>query len=731
MSSQAITDKGLVSLTNKLLQHLHVYQEVKCVPDITAEIFVIIFEGLYGENLPELHSRPVTKEDNIHNCQVVIDALATKVLNTSLSHITGESIVNGNRTAINNLLEIFTDLFEFLTEKIEAVEDVVDDGLEDFIQDKAFLADWIQQKHIEDNKEKLSSPGATSGYTRFAWQDSTTVAEKEDDRKIFEPDILNRTMTLGSYHVPDVTEPVPSVPGQTPDILDQPTYPPKKVKKSVKIQSKEKQDFVPLFLPTSNPPEYITKVHSSCQTVPFYDEPLKDKNYQEDLNGPRKIIGSDTKPSLFPTNIRRNSDSSTQTEKAFYPESNDILEQYRPGRSTNQLLDMIESALKQLQIESQPTCYDKIPQKQVHFEDVYKPKEKCFHQNPIVSRDWKKNKQLQFLKKNYSEDLAQFSEDVKLTLKSEKTAANMKEYQNPSRTSVKHQRPLMRRSVPSHQCHKRKPVASTSRKTEISGEDLLPTLLDDLPLLHLSTETWHELWRKNIVQLEHLTKSYYEKHRKRDSTRQQVKEAEKRREILHDIMKKELSHMQRLKEIKESKKRRIEVRNRLHEKRIISAKARRYYDDFSVRMRSRMMNRKTKEELLFKNMFKDSLQMQKARVLELQKYVGELRKQKTEALQNDIKSMENYYCDQFGMLAEAMKKQLAEKQMMHNEHIKLKSNMKKELRSKMEKDIHTIQKQLCDDDDHIHFRQLDTDRLKQELQMANYVFKSRPHQYVE
>lgn len=57
--------------------------------------------------------------------------------------------------------------------------------------------------------------------------------------------------------------------------------------------------------------------------------------------------------------------------------------------------------------------------------------------------------------------------------------------------------------------------------------------------------------------------------------------------------------------------------------------------------------------------------------------------------------------------------------------------MKRELRNQMEKDIHTIQEQLCEDEDHIHFRQLDSDRLKQELQMANYVFKARPHQHVE
>ena len=57
---------------------------------------------------------------------------------------------------------------------------------------------------------------------------------------------------------------------------------------------------------------------------------------------------------------------------------------------------------------------------------------------------------------------------------------------------------------------------------EVRGEDLLPALLEEFPHLQLSMETWHELWRKSIVQLEYLTRSYRNSRRKRDQTQQQV-----------------------------------------------------------------------------------------------------------------------------------------------------------------------------------------------------------------
>ena len=63
---------------------------------------------------------PLTVEDEIHNCQAVIDSLAMDVLNTSLSHITGQDIVAGDRTAIGDLLEVFSGLMEFMLEEISS-----------------------------------------------------------------------------------------------------------------------------------------------------------------------------------------------------------------------------------------------------------------------------------------------------------------------------------------------------------------------------------------------------------------------------------------------------------------------------------------------------------------------------------------------------------------------------------------------------------------------------------
>ena len=64
--------------------------------------------------------QPESKEDEIHNCQSVIDALSMDVLHTSLSHITGESIHSGELTSVGNLLEVFSGLLEYILNRIES-----------------------------------------------------------------------------------------------------------------------------------------------------------------------------------------------------------------------------------------------------------------------------------------------------------------------------------------------------------------------------------------------------------------------------------------------------------------------------------------------------------------------------------------------------------------------------------------------------------------------------------
>jgi len=49
-----------------------------------------------------------------------MDTLSLDLLNTSLSHISSHDIVNKNRAAISNLLDVFSGLFEYMVDKISS-----------------------------------------------------------------------------------------------------------------------------------------------------------------------------------------------------------------------------------------------------------------------------------------------------------------------------------------------------------------------------------------------------------------------------------------------------------------------------------------------------------------------------------------------------------------------------------------------------------------------------------
>ena len=83
----------------------------------------MIFSGIVRQ--------PVTREDEIHNCQMVVDVLSADVIKDNLSHIRGVDIVEGKVQSINNLLDIFTFLYEYVIKQIES--DVPTDTEGDYV----------------------------------------------------------------------------------------------------------------------------------------------------------------------------------------------------------------------------------------------------------------------------------------------------------------------------------------------------------------------------------------------------------------------------------------------------------------------------------------------------------------------------------------------------------------------------------------------------------------------
>ena len=60
---------------------------------------------------------------------------------------------------------------------------------------------------------------------------------------------------------------------------------------------------------------------------------------------------------------------------------------------------------------------------------------------------------------------------------------------------------------------------------------------------------------------------------------------------------------------------------------------------------------------MFKNLFEEGLHIQRCRLRELQRYARDKRMQQQQRQYNEVISLENYYKDQFNMLAETLEKE--------------------------------------------------------------------------
>ena len=94
-----------------------------CRARLFSILLLVIFSGIVRQ--------PVTREDEIHNCQMVVDVLSADVIKDNLSHIRGVDIVEGKVQSINNLLDIFTFLYEYVIKQIES--DVPTDTEGDYV----------------------------------------------------------------------------------------------------------------------------------------------------------------------------------------------------------------------------------------------------------------------------------------------------------------------------------------------------------------------------------------------------------------------------------------------------------------------------------------------------------------------------------------------------------------------------------------------------------------------
>jgi hypothetical protein len=94
---------------------------ISSLEEFTSSVVIVeLCEKILGQTLQGIIWNASGGSDEAWNIQVVIDTLATDILHTDLSHITGENIVAKDRASLKNLIEILSGLMEIVLEATAA-----------------------------------------------------------------------------------------------------------------------------------------------------------------------------------------------------------------------------------------------------------------------------------------------------------------------------------------------------------------------------------------------------------------------------------------------------------------------------------------------------------------------------------------------------------------------------------------------------------------------------------
>ncbi|NXH28554.1 CEP95 protein, partial [Myiagra hebetior] len=818
-----------VDVANDLLRTCHINQHIKHLSECGADVFVHLYESILGEKVPDFIAAPRSQEDDAHNVQAVIDSLALDYLQVSLSHITGENIVKGDKESIKNLLEIFDGLLEYLREVSEASSQT---GAEINV----LSSDEIQiasQEQLESTAGQLtqhtllsSVEGSQSEYFVLTcdtdgsestseliklgdtahsfskrgegWMESVHAGEPHKGSlsasatKLGEP--IQQAIPLlppfqpsdpgwRDYHSSDrqaaalacsqaVNIPTieKSLTKKCDDVSDSLPLS-RKIPGGEMVGSDDAEDNVakvPLVHESSVPASSLEEKHSLCAEE-VTQTPRPESRYQPRTTRQVQIFGTEPHCKYKNSTADLLEDSlSHRTTKEKVPEQDFHEASENLSRRLIELDLMLKRALGEHTREEELTDEDSLSQhsdsvmdygRRTAERDTSHPRYpsrprslspaspssqhqehelhgsgtgqiKTIRSQLQKERD-ERTRKTKLVTKAYENELRIYEARERRILSKLREAAKEVEqeykeniFQEPPKVSqpvkvysrkTTPQYPKYSQWIPKRGIMKPKQAGPMT----IRDNDLLLQLLEEFPHLHISPRTLNKMWQRQLAHTLHLKAL---SGRPRPKLQNEVEQALKKHELLAAIIKRDQDHSKRLQEIKQRICRQKWAQNKVTERRQQAARARKYYEDYRVQLRARMMRERTREAKIFKNLFEEGLEIQKQRLRDLRVYAQEKRDEQRREHQNELESLENYYKDQFSMLAEAISQEFQEIQTREKAQAQMLQKTRKELRSKMEKEIQQLQAAIIHNDDDTFFQELEADRLRTRLQMASFQY---------
>ncbi|NXU90520.1 CEP95 protein, partial [Xiphorhynchus elegans] len=800
-----------VDIANELLRSCHINQQIKHLSECGADVFVRLYESILGEKVPDLIATPRSQEDDAHNVQAVIDSLALDYLQVSLSHITGENIVKGDKESIRNLLEIFDGLLEYLTEVSESSSHTGAEvsvlpsnevptaspeqleGSSDQLTEHSMLSS-AEGSHSEYFILNCDADGSESTGELIRLGD-TAHSFSNRERGLMESVAAAEPHQEGvSARATKLGEPIQQAIPLLPPF--QPAHPGWRDYHSSDRQAAALASTQGVTIPTVRknlsfgyfiflfqhsvpaPHPYLSSASAGGAQVPVVQEPSTSASSSD---AKLSLSVGQLTPRPESRYLPRTTRQVHRYENSTTDSLEDSLSQGAPkknlpeqelheasenlSRRLNELDLMLKRALGEPSRE-ELTDEDSLSQ---HSDSVMDYGHRGAERGtshprylgrprslspPSPSSQYQKDKlcgngQIKTIRSQLQKEKDERARKAKTVTKA--YADELRIYEARERFRLSRLREAIRdmeqeykENIFQEPPKMSQPVKVYSRKTTprnpkysqwipkrgtvkpkkaapmtIRDNDLLVKLLEEFPYLHISHRTLNKMWQQQLAHTEHLQAA---PGRTSLKLLNEVQQALKKHELLAAIIKKDQDHSKRLQEFKQRVCRQKWAQNKVTEKRQQVARARRYYEDYRVQLRARMLRARTREERIFQKLFEEGLEIQKQRLKELRAYAQEKRDEQRREHQNELQSMENYYKDQFSMLAEALAQEFQEIQTREKAQAQMLQKSKRELRSKMEKEIQQLQAAIMQSDDDTFFQELEADRLRSRLQMASFQY---------
>ncbi|XP_028827671.1 centrosomal protein of 95 kDa-like isoform X2 [Denticeps clupeoides] len=826
-------ERGWEDVANDLLRTCHINVRLESLSECDAGVFVALYEAILGEKVPDYIAEARSQEDDIHNVQSVVDSLALDYLQISLSHITGENIVRGDKESIRNLLEIFEGLLEYLTEQQSEDEELSDGGENRQHSERVLVAEPVEKD--PDGASRASStrsPGRSDRCSLASWNDSESTADlirlgdtahafhTTTQQDVAEGD-ASPVLTLGEEPTLNGTTDV----AQEPIISAMPLQPPYQMTpQRVLDRAAHSGSSSPQV---QEPPSTIRDVHTENGNArrhnglqsPAGPPSAVSSEKSSSMQGNDEMEQSSDQPSgsrrvLFRTRpdvlllTRRNQLEGSSQENSQYledrvPTSSSghrrfnqaeprdrsvVVEELdeplsrcsqRNRRAEQELHDMSEKLsrrleeldlmLKRVLDDSGQTSQLKEEDKRSHHSDSVmecrRPKqqkdspaastpprtqslssspppprlsqptqrEEAHRPHRTLTQRWEphtlpaQRKRDQVVQKAYEEELKRIEDEERAEMAKERLQVQGQEHEyrevlsreppprsNPAR--VCGTRPAPRIKRPTHSRKQTQPRKAAPLK--VKENNLLPVLLEEFPPLPLSSHGLGSMWKQQMQQLDRLNAP--DNRRGRIKLASEVEEAQRRHDLLVDIIRKEQEHNRRLRDFRERVQQQKSSQNRLREQRQQVARARKYHSDYHTQLRARLMKARTREERIFKQIFEEGLELQKARLREQRAYAKEQRQEHQRRHRDQLQAMENYYRDQFLLLAETLAQEREEIQVRKKVQEKALLKLKRDLRSRMEREIGELQRIIVQNDEDDYFCTLEAERLRSRMHAASF-----------